>query len=396
MQIIGDHFTVPASWPADARAKLDLLLERAKATHTDELSVAFGDSVFSWHSGRGEDPIQTMSVTKSIVGLAIGRLVTLGKLDSIETPVSVLFPEWRQGRKALITVRMLMEHTSGLQNVPITTEEIWPSPDFVQLALAAELVTDPGKAYSYNNKAVNLLAGIVKRADGRKLDDFTRMELLRPLGISDGEWMRDASGNPHAMSGLALHAEDLTRVGQLLLQRGRWQGSQLIDSAWFDVMDGPGDDKRESALMWWHVQQGNLTVADRHISAMRAAGVDPVIIAFFQRNQGKHASPMDLLVSARKSLGFWQERLPDGVQPFDFQQGRRLGYRAEGDLGQYVYAFNDTGLVISRLIRESTIEAVVPESRNPPASVEEHLERIEPFLFSDFENHAIALSQSLE
>lgn len=72
MQIIGDHFTVPASWPADARAKLDLLLERAKATHTDELSVAFGDSVFSWHSGRGEDPIQTMSVTKSIVGLAIG------------------------------------------------------------------------------------------------------------------------------------------------------------------------------------------------------------------------------------------------------------------------------------------------------------------------------------
>lgn len=324
------------------------------------------------------------------------RLVTLGKLNSIETPVSALFPEWRQGRKALITVRMLMEHTSGLQNVPITTEEIWPSPDFVQLALAAELVTDPGKAYSYNNKAVNLLAGIVERADGRKLDDFTRMELLRPLGISDGEWMRDASGNPHAMSGLALHAEDLTRVGQLLLQRGRWQGSQLIDSAWFDVMDGPGDDKRESALMWWHVQQGNLTVADRHISAMRAAGVDPVIIAFFQRNQGKHASPMDLLVSARKSLGFWQERLPDGVQPFDFQQGRRLGYRAEGDLGQYVYAFNDTGLVISRLIRESTIEAVVPESRNPPASVEEHLERIEPFLFSDFENHAIALSQSLE
>lgn len=172
----GAGFVVPESWPVQARPQLGLLLERAQATGTDELSVAWRGHVYEWRSGRGAGPIQTMSVTKSVVGLVIGRLVTLGELRSVDEPVHAFFPEWRQGRKSDITVRMLMEHTSGLQNVPMTTVEIQPSPDYVQLALAAELVADPGLMYSYNNKAVNLLAGIVERADGRKLEEFAREE----------------------------------------------------------------------------------------------------------------------------------------------------------------------------------------------------------------------------
>jgi len=166
--------------PPQADARLAALLERARETRTDDLAISWHGVTRSWAFGEGarltqggstrSEPIQTMSVTKSVVGLVIGRLVTLGKLASIEEPVHALFPEWRQGRKKLITVRMLLEHTSGLQNVPMTVEEIYPSPDFVQLALAAELEAEPGTAFAYNNKAVNLLAGVVERADGRKLE----------------------------------------------------------------------------------------------------------------------------------------------------------------------------------------------------------------------------------
>lgn len=394
---VGAEFVVPESWPVQARAQLGLLLERAQATGTDELAVAWCDHVYEWRSGRGAGPIHTMSVTKSVVGLTIGRLVTLGKLSSVDEPVHTFFPEWRQGRKRDITVRMLMEHTSGLQNVPITTVEIQPSSDYVQLALAAELVADPGTMYSYNNKAVNLLAGVVERADGRKLDDFVREELLVPLSITDSEWLRDASGNPHAMSGLALHAMDLAKIGQLVVQGGRWAaGEQLIAGEWFELMDNPGDHERESALMWWHVHDSKLTVTEEHIRALRTVGCEPEIVEFFEQSLGEHASPMDLLVAARKSLGFWQERLPAGVQPFEMRMGRKLAYRAEGDLGQYVYAFRDSGLVVVRLIGESTIEAVVPDFREPPASIEEHLKRLEPFLFADFESIVVDLAEALK
>ena len=84
-----------------------------------------------------------MSATKSIVSLAIGRLIDSGKITSLDQPVSDFYPEWKQGRKKLITVRHLLNHTSGIQNPPITTE-IYASPDFVQLALAAELCRRAG------------------------------------------------------------------------------------------------------------------------------------------------------------------------------------------------------------------------------------------------------------
>jgi len=64
-----------------------------------------------------------MSVTKSSVGLVMGRLVTVGKLTSIDEHVHPLFPEWRKDRKRDVTVRMLMEHTWFLQNAPMTTQE---------------------------------------------------------------------------------------------------------------------------------------------------------------------------------------------------------------------------------------------------------------------------------
>src|SRR5690625_834583 len=290
---------VPESWPPSARSQLLELLKRADESLTDELAVAWNGEVHEWRSERSGQPIQTMSVTKSVVGLVVGRLLTLGKLKSIDVPVHTFFAEWRQGRKAGITVRMLMEHTSGLQNVPLTTAEIQPSPDIVQLALAAELSADPGSVYSYNNKAVNLLAGIVERADGRKLVDFAREELLRPLGIADSEWLRDDAGNPHAMSGLALHAVDLVRIGQLLLNRGRWQGEQLIAGSGFAAMDNLGDDERESALMWWHVHDAQLTISEEHVEVLRDSDAELSLTGFFESNTGVHPSPMKLFVAAR-------------------------------------------------------------------------------------------------
>ncbi len=386
--------TIPQGWPEAARPALENLLAGARAAHTDQLAIHWNGTVHDWHSEYGSGPIQTMSVTKSIVGLVMGRLRTLGTLESLDLPVHELYPEWRQGRKTGITVRMLMEHTSGLQNVPMTTEEIYPSPDFIQLALSAELSSDPGAEYSYNNKAVNLLAGLVERLDGRKLDRFAQEELFEPLGIDDFGWMSDSAGNPHAMSGLALRAADLVLLGKLLLRRGQWNGERLISDDWFEEMDGRGGQVRESALMWWNVHEAKVVVTEAHLQLLKDAAAPADFIPAFARQKENPTGFMRFFVSLRKELGFWQERLPEGIQPFEIEYGRKLAYRAEGDLGQYVYAFPESGLVVARLISETTIAALVPDFGRPE-SVEEHMRLLEPYFFTDFDGLATELSTAL-
>jgi len=387
---------MPLELPTHARAHLEALLARAEETHTDSLAISWRGATLICSSGKDAEPIQTMSVTNSVVGLVIGRLVTLGKLASIDEPVHAFFPEWRQGRKRAITVRMLMEHTSGLQNVPMTTEEIYPSPDFVQLALCADLDAEPGTAFAYNNKAVNLLAGVVERADGRKLDAFAREELLRPLGVPDSPWLRDDAGNPHAMSGLALHAADLVKLGELVLQRGERGGKRLIDESWFDAMDATAEQRGENALLWWHLFDTRIQVTEEHLRALDEGGATAGVVDLFRELRGEHRSVNRFFIRIIKALGDdWRAQLPDGVTPFRMEAGKPIAYRAEGDLGQFVFVVPATGLVAARLISEATIERFVPDFRSPPESREEHLARIEPFFFPEFEELVFALSNAL-
>ena len=116
------------------------------------------------------------------------------------------------------------------------SQEVESSPDVVQLALAAELTDEPGTHFYYNNKAVNLLAGIVQKASGKKMDALLRSDVFGPLGITDFVWVRDSAGNPFSYARLEILPEDMAKLGQLALDRGRWQGKQLIAPEWFDAI----------------------------------------------------------------------------------------------------------------------------------------------------------------
>jgi CubicO group peptidase (beta-lactamase class C family) len=173
--------TLAVTLPPATNSALQQLLERGRQTSSDAVLV-WKDGREIGHYYRGDHaprPIELMSVTKSVVALGIGQLLDQGKIQSLQQPVADFYPEWRQGRKRAITVRMLMDHTSGLQNVPRADVEIHPAPDAIQLALAAELSSAPGAAASYNNKAVNLLAGIIEKASGQPMDVFFRDGLFK-------------------------------------------------------------------------------------------------------------------------------------------------------------------------------------------------------------------------
>jgi CubicO group peptidase (beta-lactamase class C family) len=208
------------------------LMRRVRETHSDAfLLLQDGRVVYEYASERGREPIEVMSVSKALVNVGFGRLVELGLLENLDTPVHQYFPEWRQGKKRGITIRQLLSHSSGLEASP-SAFELYQQRDMVQFALSSEIQDDPGTKFFYNNEAVNLLPAIAERVTGRKFDEFMTDEVFGPLGIENLYWMRDEAGNPHAMAGVKMQAADLARIGQLMLDGGVVEGDRLLPADW--------------------------------------------------------------------------------------------------------------------------------------------------------------------
>lgn len=350
-----------AQSPAVAR-----IVEAAKASHTDALylwkdGVELIDTTFS-----GEPrTIELMSAAKSVVALAIGRLLDEGKLSSIDQPVHTLFPEWKQGRKQDITIKHLLNHTSGLQNIPNAGAEIYPAPDAVQLALAAELTDPPGARFAYNNKATNLLAGVIEKASGQRMDLYMVEKLFQPLGISEYQWYFDRSGKPHGMAGLQLKARDAAKLGRLVLDRGQWEGKQLIPASYIDAMLAPSQEHyRLVGLLWW-IQPDTQSVRLKPLTARRTDPQDKQTV--IRKLSTLSAREYGSRPEAR--LAIWN--LIGGPQPsadstlvaafgadwstsiLDWTIGTPAAFYADGYLGQYIVVVPSQRVVAVRQIRNS-------------------------------------------
>ncbi len=343
----------------DGAAAEDALLElvvTARATRSDALVVLEdGKPIVDEFFGGPRQPIELMSCTKSIVSLLIGILVDDKKIASLDTPVATWFPEWKKDkdkRKKAITVGHLLSHTSGLECKP-TTEEIYASQDFVKLALAAPLAADPGTKFVYNNKAINLLAGVIERVARKKMDDFARERLFAPLAITEFGWTRDRAGNPHGMSGLQLHATDFAAIGQMLLQGGVFEDERIVSERWIEEsMRPPRPELAPSCgLLWWlDAEVVGCSFDPPLLERWRAAGSPPWMLAVGKRLVGRsfegegcveqmRGALREALTAATredpavKAEAFDPEMNRLGVQPWNTRSGPIEAYRADGFLG---------------------------------------------------------------
>lgn len=245
-------FSVSGVSDANLESVLERLTERSRESHSDSVLVLHRDKIiFQYSYSSCWLPLDTMSITKAMASLAIGLLIDEGKITSIDTPVYHFYPEWDQGNKRLITLRHLLAHTSGLQADP-SNEEIYQAQNVIQLALCAELVSMPGSCYSYNNKAINLISGIVKKASGCSLSEYLSIRLFCPLGIENVSWLSDRSGNEYAMSHLTMTAPDLAKIGQLIANKGMWHGKRIISHRWIEQMCRTSHSHEPFyGLSWW-------------------------------------------------------------------------------------------------------------------------------------------------
>jgi len=212
-------------------------------------------------TGNALHPIETMSVTKSITNLAIGILVDEGLISNLDIPVYSYFPQWSEGKKRQITIRHLLNHTSG-----ISTETDAGAPDYLGTALSMPLVFDPGTAFEYNNRATNVLSGLVRLITGKRLDQFVRERILNPLEITDYEWRVDGKDLATGQSGFRARPEDLAKIAQMTLDGGVWKGKRLISREWLEFSVKQSQPYNESCgALWWRLN-------DRGVTGYFAAG----------------------------------------------------------------------------------------------------------------------------
>ena len=350
----------PRSVDADV---LDKILQRAKETHSNSVLVIKDGKTFAeYYAGDKNEKIQLMSCTKSIVSLAIGKLIDEGKIKSLDHPVYEFYPEWKQGKKALVTIRHLLNHTSGMQDVANAGIEVESSKDVVKLALAAELSDEPGMRFYYNNKAVNLLGGIVEVASGKRMDVFFEEGFFKPMRVKDFSWQRDSAGNPYAHFGLQLSAVDFAKFGELVLNRGKWNGTQIVSEKWVDTMLAQSQLFNESGgLLWWRTSSDETyTVDDEHLQTLEKAGVEKSFLEKLEPIKGKIYQAGERTAVVSKIFGTdWQKIVSSqqlgnkNTTLFKKRIGKVNGYYASGYLGQFLVIVPKSKIVAVRQVKQS-------------------------------------------
>lgn len=237
-------------------AATDFLAE-VKTSGTQGLVILKdGSPIESFQPGRR---VSVQSVTKPFVSLAAGRLWTEGKLKSLDLKVGEVLPELAKDPKGAVTLRHLLSHSSGIRDARDskgrTLNEFMDAKDVSEFVAKLPLDGPPGQEYKYSNVGVALLSLALERIAGEPLHLYLRRTLLRPMDIQSDEWRLDKRGRSPFYFGLSINAEDLAKIGQLIINDGQWQGQQLLAPDWIRLStQEPGNTTNPRLGLIWFFQ----------------------------------------------------------------------------------------------------------------------------------------------
>ena len=213
----------------------------------------------------GSDPLNALaasghgnvfSVTKSVTSLLTGIAIGEHKLR-LNAPIGRYLPRgsgWGDAAHRKITVRDLMTQTGGLRQAILTEAfTLGADPSQAQEELAQPFVYPAGKHFQYSQLGPALLAEAVQRAVREDLGTFAQQHLFTPIGIEAGTyfWLRDRSGLPYGYSNLFLTPLQLSRLGLLMSNHGRWGRHQVVPASYVAAVSRPNATNGCYGLLFW-------------------------------------------------------------------------------------------------------------------------------------------------
>ncbi|MFW9994169.1 MAG: serine hydrolase domain-containing protein [Candidatus Odinarchaeota archaeon] len=248
--------------------EMDSYIKKSLPDFRSALVLRNGSLVFEKYYGiTGTTRSDIYSVTKSFMSALIGIAIDKGYIDGVNVPIVEFFPEMTStvdfSIKQFITLHHVLTMTTGLEWSELSVGyndpnnflfRMWNSPDWVKFVLDQKMVSEPGTTFNYNTGASHLLSAIITEVTGQSTLDFAEKELFEPLGIDPVEWPQDPKGIYRGGEGLTLTPRSLAKLGQLYLDNGSWDGTQIVPKDW--VLESkidyrPGDHTYGYGYQWW-------------------------------------------------------------------------------------------------------------------------------------------------
>jgi Beta-lactamase len=174
------------------------------------------------------------SASKTFTSTAVGFAVSENKLKITDKIISFFpheLPDTISANLAALTVRDVLIMSDGMNPEP---KQAAKSKNWVKLFLAAPVANKPGSVFLYNSMGTFMLSAIIQKVTGQKVVDYLKPRLFDPLGISGMDWEENLMGMNTGGWGLRVKTEDMAKLGQLYLQKGLWNGNQVIPSSWIE------------------------------------------------------------------------------------------------------------------------------------------------------------------
>ncbi len=178
------------------------------------------------------------SATKTFTGAAIGFAVQEGLLN-IEDKVTSFFPDLLPDTISPQLAALSVKHLLTMSVGHASTSYAGSGKSQVRSFLAAPFKYEPGTSFAYDITASHMLSHIITRVSGVTIYEYLKPRLLDPLGIEDVVWEMDNDGINMGNGGSHMKTSDMARMGLFLINKGKWNGVQLLDPSWIEAATKP-------------------------------------------------------------------------------------------------------------------------------------------------------------
>ena len=273
------------------KEKLHNLIKEQQPNICQVVAYKGNEKVYSdcWNNYKADDCTHIMSATKSIIALLIGIALDKGWIGSVDDKVLDYFPDYKakRGEKTIydVTIKHLLTMRAPYKCKGDPWTKVCSSGNWTYSSLdflgGRKGLTDE---FNYQTVCLHILSGILYRATNMKTVDFANRHLFEPLGIAEHKnyyaetaeehkaftidktpkeniWFSDPDGLGTPGYGLCMSAEDMAKIGLLCLNKGCYNGKQIVSSAWIAEMTRPrvveSDHFRgmEYGYLWWMIDR---------------------------------------------------------------------------------------------------------------------------------------------
>jgi CubicO group peptidase (beta-lactamase class C family) len=237
----------------------------ADEMHTQGVVVVHeGAIVAEWYGddADADSYAASWSMAKSFTSALVGIAIEDGLIEGVDEPMTTWFPEWEADERADITLRDVLQMSSGLDWVEDYDPTSAATSDIVQMVLGqpdelAYASSRPplhpaGEVWNYSSGETMLMSGVLEQATGMPADEYAEQELFGPLGMDQVEWWRDAEDHTLTYCCLDTPTRDFARFGLLYSRNGNWGGDQLVPEGWVaDSLEPAADSDGGYGYQWW-------------------------------------------------------------------------------------------------------------------------------------------------